>query len=305
MRIFLTGGTGYVGSAVLSLLVRQGHEVTALVRHPGKAERLSAAGAATVVGDLSRPDSYVPVARTCETLVHVALDRSANGPLVDGAAVATLLDVAGERRRQGLAASIVYTSTTWVLGARTDGVVEDAPLHPTPFVAWRPAHEHTLLGDARRADVRAVVVRPGIVYGGADGMVGQLLREAGNGLIRVVGDGTNRWPCVYDRDLADLYLRLILHADADGVFHATDHADERVLDIVEAVAAHTRLRPDIRHLPLPEARAKLGPYADALALDQVVRSPRARAIGWTPTLHSITGSVARLLEEFRTSREAA
>lgn len=305
MRIFLTGGTGYVGSAVLGLLVRQGHEVTALVRHPGKAERFAAAGIATVVGDLTRPDSYVPVARTCETLVHTALDRSANGPLVDGAAVASLLDVASSRRRQGLPASIVYTSTTWVLGDRTDGVAEDAQLHPTPFVAWRPAQEQALLGDAQRADVRAVVVRPGIVYGGADGLVGQLLRDASNGLIRVVGEGTNHWPCVYDRDLADLYLRLVLHPDAEGVFHATDHADERVLDIVEAVAAHTRMRPDIRHLPLTEARAKLGPYADALALDQVVRSPRARALGWSPTLHSITGSVARLLEEFRTSREAA
>ena len=305
MRIFLTGGTGYVGSAVLGLLVRHGHEVTALVRHPGKAERLAAAGVATVVGDLSRPDSYASVARTCETLVHAALDRSANGPLVDSAAVAALLDVASHRRQQGLPASIVYTSTTWVLGKRTDGVAEDGPLHPTPFVAWRPAQEQALLGEARRADVRAVVVRPGIVYGGADGMVGQLLRDAANGLIRVVGDGTNHWPCVYDRDLADLYLRLVLHPDAEGVFHATDHADERLLDIVEAVAAHTRMRPDIRHLPLAEARAKLGPYADALALDQVVRSPRARALGWTPTRHSIAGSVARLLEEFRTSREAA
>ena len=49
----------------------------------------------------------------------------------------------------------------------------------------------------------------------------------------------------------------------------------------------------------------MGPYADALALDQIVRSPRARALGWAPTLHSVAGNVARLLEEFRTAREAA
>jgi len=58
-------------------------------------------------------------------------------------------------------------------------------------------------------------------------------------------------------------------------------------------------------VPIEEARAKLGPYADALALDQIVRSPRARALGWAPTLHSVSGSVARLLEEYRTAREAA
>ena len=54
-----------------------------------------------------------------------------------------------------------------------------------------------------------------------------------------------------------------------------------------------------------EARAKLGPYADALVLNQIVRSPRARALGWAPTLHSVSGNVARLQEEFRTAREAA
>ena len=51
-------------------------------------------------------------------------------------------------------------------------------------------------------------------------------------------------------------------------------------------------------MPIEEARAKMGPYADALALDQIVRSPRARALGWAPTLHSVSGNVARLLEEF-------
>ena len=61
-------------------------------------------------------------------------------------------------------------------------------------------------------------------------------------------------------------------------------------------------RPDVRHVPIEEARAKMGPYADALALDQVVRSPRARALGWAPTLHSVAGNTARLLDEWRAAR---
>lgn len=305
MRIFLTGATGYVGAAALGAFVRHGHDVTALVRHPVKAERFSNAGVTSIVGDVSNPDSFIAAARTCDVLVHTAFDRSARGPLMDGAAVAAMLDVARERRRLGLPASIIYTSSTWVLGHQPDGATEDTPLRPTPFVAWRLTPEQRLVSGARAAGVRAVVVRPGIVYGGAEGLVGELLKNAANGLIRVVGDGSNHWACVYDRDLADLYVRLAVHADAEGVFHATDHGDERVQDIVDAISQHTRLAPDVRHVPLHEARAKLGPYADALALDQVVRSPRARALGWTPTLHSIAGSVARLLEEFRASREAA
>ena len=55
--------------------------------------------------------------------------------------------------------------------------------------------------------LRTSVVRPGIVYGGARGIVSDLLKDALNGLVRVIGPGTNHWPCVYDRDLAELYAR--------------------------------------------------------------------------------------------------
>jgi nucleoside-diphosphate-sugar epimerase len=110
---------------------------------------------------------------------------------------------------------------------------------------------------------------------------------------------------VYDRDLANLYLRVATNPDASGVYHANDEADERVADIVEEVARQAKMEPDVRRVPIEEARAKMGPYADALALNQIVRSPRARALGWAPTLHSVAGNVARLLEEFRAKREAA
>ena len=76
-------------------------------------------------------------------------------------------------------------------------------------------------------------------------------------------------------------------------------SDEHVNDIADAITQHVSPPADIRHVPLAEARGKFGPYADALALDQVVRSPRARALGWAPTMHGITGNAPRLFEEFR------
>jgi len=305
MRVFLTGATGYVGSAVLEAFVKAGHQVTALVRHAGKSvDLLSRHGVETVVGDLTNPASFASAAGTCDTLVHTALDSSARTASVDRMAVEALIDLAGRAAAAGRRATVIYTSTASVLG-HADGAGEEAAVQPPALVAWRPAHEAAVLEGAGGAGVRAIVVRPGIVYGGAQGTVGDLLRDAANGLIRVVGDGGNRWSCIYDRDLADLYVRLAVHPDAEGVFHATDHAEERVEDIVEAIARHARMRPDVRHVPLPEARVKMGPYADVLALDQVVRSTRARDLGWAPSLHSISGNIARLLEEFRASREAA
>jgi nucleoside-diphosphate-sugar epimerase len=172
-------------------------------------------------------------------------------------------------------------------------------------VAWRPDHERLVLDGAREGLIRTAVIRPGIVYGGARGIIADLLKDAANGLVRVIGDGRNHWPCVYDRDLADLYVRVATRPDGSGIFHANDEADERVDEIVESIARHTKMPPDVRHVPLAEARLKMGAYADALALDQIVGSPRARALGWTPALHSVGRNAARLLEEFRAAREAA
>ena len=304
MQIFLTGATGYIGSSVLEALMRAGHDVTALVRDPEKAELISRRGVRPVVGDLAKPASYSSAAEQSDVIVHTALDGSTRGQKIDRQAIDTLLAVASSRAASGAPAAFVYTSSVWVLGDTCAPVAEDVPLMPTPFVAWRPEHERLVL-EAGRTGIRTVVVRPGIVYGGNRGIIGDLLKDAANGLVRVIGDGNNHWPCVYARDLADLYLRVTSKPEASGVFHANDEADESVGDIVDAIARYARTRPDVRHVPLKEARAKMGPYADALALDQRVRGPRARALGWSPTLHSVAGNVARLLEEFRTRKEAA
>ncbi|MGE3706815.1 MAG: hypothetical protein AB7I13_16205, partial [Vicinamibacterales bacterium] len=77
---------------------------------------------------------------------------------------------------------------------------------------------------------------------------------------------------------------------------------ERVNDLVAAIAPYLPVRPDVRHVPIEEARQKMGAYAEALALDQRVRSPRARALGWAPSLRSVAGNAARLLEEWRAAR---
>ena len=305
MQIFLTGATGYIGSSVLETLLRAGHEVTALIRDPEKAELISRRGVRPVIGDLGKPSSYAAAAEACDAIVHTARAGSSRAQKIDRLAVDTVLVATTNRAASGKPAAVVYTSGVWVLGDTAVPVAEDAALAPTPLVAWRPEHERIVLEAGRAGAPRTVVVRPGIVYGGTRGIIADLLKDAANGLVRVIGDGKNHWPCVYSRDLADLYLRVATNPDASGVFHANDEADECVGDIVDSIARHARMRPDVRHVPLPEARAKMGPYADALALDQRVRSPRARALGWSPSLHSVAGNVARLLEEFRTRREAA
>lgn len=295
MQVFLTGGTGYIGAAVLDALIKSGHHVTALVRDPEKAARLEARGATPVMGELATPARYLKQAAAADAVVHTAFESSPRGPATERTfldAVLPALAAAGAPR------VFLFTSGIWVLGPCPEAADEGAVVAPIPLAAWRAPHEVLVLA-AASPTVRTAVIRPGIVYGGAQGIVSDMLKDALNGLVRVIGDGRNRWPSVYHRDLGDLYVRILASPDASGVFHATDDEDERVGDIADAIASHVDPHADIRHMPLAEAQAKMGPYADALALDQLVRSPRARALGWTPTMRGITGNAPRLFEEFR------
>jgi nucleoside-diphosphate-sugar epimerase len=306
MRIFLTGATGYLGAPVLDALVRAGHEVTALVRNSEKARRVAARGAHPVIGDLAEPESYRGSADGQDGYVHTAYDaRSGRGPAIDRGVLETLIAAARRPRTAGAQSPakrfVIYTSGVWVLGRSPEPAAEDAPINPVNHVSWRPDHEQLVLS-ANTDHLRSIVVRPGVVYGGGSGIVADLFKSASNGLVRVVGDGNNHWPLVYDRDLADLYARLAGREDTAGIYHANDEGDERVNEIVNAIKPYLPVKPDVRHVPLEEARSKMGTYAEALALDQLVRSPRARALGWTPTLHSVAGNAARLLEEWRASQ---
>src|SRR5262245_23897652 len=191
MKVFLTGATGYVGSAVLDALVRGGHQVTALVRDPEKAEQVSRLGVHPVLGDLSKPVSYTAPAEACDGVIHAGFEYSKRGESVDRQAIEALLPVMRRRQAGGQARApfFIYTSGLWVIGKATKPAAEDTPLNPTPLVAWRPAHERLVLDAGTDGSIRPVVVRPGIVYGGARGIIADLVKEASNGLVRVIGSG--------------------------------------------------------------------------------------------------------------------
>lgn len=278
MRVFVTGATGYIGSAVARELTRAGHDVAGLTRRPAGAASLEDLGIEPVVGDIREEDRYRGVAETSDALVHAASEDSEAGPSVDAMAVDALLGAAGG----GAARVLVYTSGCFVLGETGDEPAnEDASTARAPeAVAWRPAHERRVL-EADSRGLATSVVRPGMVYGGRRGMFAGLFSSAAReGAARFVGDGSNRWSPVHRGDAARLYRRLV-ERGGRGVYHCAEPA-ARVSDLARAASRAAGAGGAIAGTPLEAARREMGALADALVMDQVVGCARARAFGWAP-----------------------
>src|SRR5215212_43328 len=178
MRIFLTGSTGYIGSAVLDALVRGGHDVTALVRNKEKARRVAKRGGHPVIGELADPASYRAAADAQDGYVHAAYDsRSGKGPAIERTALEIII-AAAQRPRTSAAGNpakrfVIYTSGIWILGRTHEPAAEDSPINPIEIASWRPDNEKLVI-DAANDYLRTAVVRPGVIYGGANGIVGDI-----------------------------------------------------------------------------------------------------------------------------------
>lgn len=295
MRVFVTGASGYVGSAVVAALLARGHEVTGLVRSGEKAAALRAAGAVPALGALDELPRHRVALSSCEALVHCAFDP-AQGPPADEAAIQALL---GALHGTTATRALVYTSGVWVLGATAGPTGEDgSTAHPARAVAWRPAHERRVL-EAASGSLSTCVLRPGIVYGGRGGLVaGFFASAAAEGAARVVGDGRNRWPLVHRADLGLLYA-LAVERRARGVLHGVDGAAVRVGDVAHAASTAAGAAGRLRHVPVGEAVKEMGPVAEALALDQEVTAPRALELGWRPAWRPFPESAAAAYAEWR------
>ncbi len=292
MNVLVTGASGYVGSAITSALVRAGHKVTGQYRSPAAEGLVRGLGATPIQGELGRFSELASVLSRQDAVVHAAADYQ---PPHDREAIDAMLAGA---RAAGRPYMVVYTSGVWVLGDCPTQVAEEAPAdRPAAAVAWRVGHEKLVL-DGAGGKIAAAVVRPGMVYGGKGGMfVPWMQSAASEGAAAFVGTGRQHWAFVHREDLAELY-RLVLERRAGGIFHGVDGRPERVEDSARALSTALGKGP-VRAIPVEEARKTMGPMADALAMDQVVVSARAREVGWAPRRGGFGQEAARTVREWR------
>lgn len=280
MRVFLTGATGFIGSAIVRELLSAGHEVLGLARSDASAQALARLGAQAHRGELADTEGLARAAGACDGVIHTAFihDFSAHAAAAetDRQAVTAMLGAL-----EGSGKPLVATSVT-VLLAQARTATEDMPV-PQASPNPRAQAEAMVLAAAGRG-VRASVVRlPPSVHGAGDyGFVPMLARIArAKGRSAFIGEGANRWPAVHRLDAAKLF-RLALESALPGArLHAVAEEGLPFRAIAEAIGAG--LGVPVRGITADEAPGHFDWLARFVAIDNPSSSALTRAaLGWQP-----------------------
>jgi nucleoside-diphosphate-sugar epimerase len=277
VRVFVTGASGWVGSAVTRDLIAAGHTVLGLARSDASANTVAAAGAEVLRGGLDDLDSLKRGAAACDGVVHTAFIHDfanfAANCAIDKTAIETL-GTALEGSGRPLVVSSGMSTPPGRVGTEDDAIT---------IVLPRKSEETALSMVAR--GVRAMVVRlaPTVHGDGDHGFVATLVRTAREkGFAAYIGDGKNRWPAVHRFDAARIY-RLALEKGAAGArFHGVAEEGVAIREIAETIGR--RLKVPVVSKTREEAGALLGFIAHILSMDIPASSALTRQrLGWRPT----------------------
>jgi nucleoside-diphosphate-sugar epimerase len=280
MRIFVTGATGWIGSAVVPELLAAGHEVVGLARSDASAAALAERGAAVRRGDLDDLDSLRAGAGAADGVVHLGYNhdfsRMAEAARTDLAAVTAMAEVLA-----GSGGPFVFASGVLGLAAGRPGTEEDGA---DPSMHPRIANTVTALAFADRG-VRTAAMRfaPTVHGPGDPGFVATLVSIAREkGVAGYIGDGSSRWPAVHVLDAARLVRLAVEGAPAGSVLHAVAEEGVPTREIAEAIGRGLDL--PVASVPAEQAGEHFGWMAHFFGVDSPATSTVTRQrMGWEPT----------------------
>ena len=281
MKVLLTGGNGYIGSAVLERLIERGHSVDAVVRTEHAAAGVTAAGATAFVHDIRNSAWLAERLNTVDAAIHTAAPADGTNASFDDAVLDGVIAGFGSTDKPYL-----HTGGIWVWG-ESDDITESSPIDAPALVAWRDERHQRLFASG----VRATVIAPGFVYGDGRGIAALLAGTPQNedGAWLAIGTGEQHWTTVHRDDLAELYV-LAVENPVEGVFVAASGHNPTVAELTAAASGGGTVVAE----GFEASRARLSEaFADALFLDQQASGALARAtFGWTPSRPSVLEELA-------------
>lgn len=283
MRVFLTGGTGSIGSSVVTALLENGHEVVALARSDGAERKLVDAGCRVVRGDIAEAGVWMPVVTDIDGVIHLAATFGPDMASADAAFVDALCDWG---RGRGGKTPVIYTGGIWDYGPVGDNTaIEGSPFDPPPDFAYSLIHRARLF-DAPGLSTR--IVHPAMVWSSTGGVIEEFIAQAKRGeAIKVTGSMSVRWPLVHCDDLSRLYVLALEKGTANTDYHGVAQRGVEVGAIASAIAERFHAPGPVVQ-PVEEAVAELGSWAACRAYDQTMDAPLTRAhLGWTPVCPDI------------------
>jgi nucleoside-diphosphate-sugar epimerase len=291
MRVFVTGASGWIGSAVVPELIGAGHQVTGLARSDTSAAALTTAGAEVHRGTLDDLDSLRSAAAASDGVIHLAFkhDRFLGGfqdaADADRRAVETFGEALADSDRPFVIASGTLGLAPGRVGTERDGLGHaSATAHQSGGPQTRMATAQTTLSLASRG-VRSSVVRltPTVHGDGDHGFMAALVGIARDkGVSGYIGDGSNRWPAVHRLDAAHLFRLALEKAPAGSVLHAVADEGVPIRDIAEVIGRHLDL--PVGAISPEDAAEHFAWLAGYLALDSPASSePTREFLGWHPT----------------------
>jgi nucleoside-diphosphate-sugar epimerase len=291
MRIFVTGASGWIGSAVVPELLSAGHEVVGLARSEASAQRLDSTGALVLRGDLDDPDTLAKAASDSDGVIHLAFQHEvafggnfAAAAAADRRAVEAMgAALADSDRPLVLASGMLGLTVPGRPATEDDGLVPGAEIRANPAGLRAATALFTL--SLRGVGVRSSVLRfPPTVHGDGDnGFVATFVAIARQkGVSAYVGEGSNRWPAVHRSDAARLARLAVESAPAGSVLHAVAEEGVPFREIAEAMGRHLDL--PVTSVAPQDAPEHFGFLAHFVALDSPVTATITRELlGWEPT----------------------